>query len=129
MAEIELGNLYEFNKNAMSQYEPMDVIELNRKLTSVADNMIDAMDNCDRHYWMLLCHELRNYTLFNIIAASDMQDIISELRPTLTNRGLVLDITLQKDGAYEIWIRDIETEENFAYYLFPYDMGVIEVNS
>ena len=128
MGEITLGNLYEFNKNAMSQFKPMDAIEFNRKLISVADTMIDALD-CDRHYWMLLCHELRNYTLFNIISASDMQDIISELRPTLTNRGLTLDITLQDDGAYEIWIRDPETEENFAYYLFPYDMGVIEVNS
>ena len=65
MGEISLGNLYDFNKNAMSQVEPMDVIELSRKLISVADTMIDALD-CYRHYWMLLCHELRNYTLFKL---------------------------------------------------------------
>lgn len=129
MAEIELGNLYDFNKNAMSQYGPMDVIQFNRMLNSVADTMIDACDNCDRHYWMLLCHDRRDFTLFNIIAVSNMYDIINELKPTLENRGIVLDIELQDNGAYEIWIREPETNENFAYYLFPYDEGVIEVNN
>lgn len=129
MAEIELGNLYEFNKNAMSQYGPMDVIQFNRMLNSVADTMIDACDNCDRHYWMLLCHDRRDFTLFNINAVSNMYDIINELKPTLENRGIVLDIELQDNGAYEIWIREPETNENFAYYLFPYDEGVIEVNN
>ena len=129
MAEIELGNLYEFNKNAMSQYGPMDVIQFNRMLNSVADTMIDACDRCDRHYWMLLCHDRRDFTLFNIIAASNMYDIINELKPTLENRGIILDIELQDNGAYEIWIREPETDENFAYYLFPYDEGVIEVNN
>lgn len=129
MAEIELGNLYEFNKNAMSQYGPMDVIQFNRMLNSVADTMIDACDNCDQHYWMLLCHDRRDFTLFNIIAVSNMYDIINELKPTLENRGIILDIELQDNGAYEIWIREPETDENFAYYLFPYDEGVIEVNN
>ena len=129
MANIELGNLYEFNKTAMSEFDPMDVIIFNRKLNSIADTMLDACDYCDQHYWMLLCHDRRDFTLFNIISASDMHDIINELKPTLENRGLVLDIELQDTGAYEIWIRDTETEENFAYYLFPYDNGVIEVNN
>lgn len=128
MANIELGNLYEFNKNAMSQFEPMDAIKFNRMLNSVADTMIDACDNCDKHYWMLLCHDRRDFTLFNIIAASELNSIINEIKPTLINRGQILDIELQPDGAYEIWIRDFYTKENFAYYLFPYDNGVIEVN-
>ena len=128
MANIELGNLYEFNKNAMSQFEPMDAIKFNRMLNSVADTMIDACDNCDKHYWMLLCHDRRDFTLFNIIAASALNSIINEIKPTLINRGQILDIELQPDGAYEIWIRDFDTKENFAYYLFPYDNGVIEVN-
>jgi hypothetical protein len=128
MAELNLGNLYDFNKNAMSQIEPMDMIRLNLMLNSVADTMIDACEACDHHYWMLLCHERRDYTMFNIIEATELEYIIRELRPTLQNRGTILEIELQDTGAYEIWIRDIETQENFAYYLFPYDNGVIEVN-
>lgn len=129
MANIELGNLYEFNKNAMSQFEPLDTIQFNRLTETVSRVMLDSCEEEDLHYWMLLCHERRDFTLFNIVAASDVKYIVNELRPTLVNRGLVLDIELQDDhSAYEIWIRDPETKENFAYYLFPYDNGVIEVN-
>ena len=127
MANIELGNLYEFNKNAMSQFEPMDIIKFNRMVNSIADTMADAL-NLDRHYWMLLCHDRRDFTLFNIIAAKGISSIVNEIKPTLLNRGDILDIELQPNGAYEIWIRDTETKENYAYYLFAYDNGVIEVN-
>ena len=40
---------------------------------------------------------------------------------------LRLAIDLQKDGNYEIWIRDKKTKENFCYYLFDYSFGIIEV--
>ena len=129
MSEVNMGTLYDFNKNAMASFEPIDVIQFNRMLNSITDAMIDACENCDRHYWMLLCHDRRDFTLFNIIATSDLKDIIDELKPTLENRGIILDIEWQDTGAYEIWIRDTETQENFAYYLFPYDEGVIEVNN
>lgn len=129
MSEVNMGTLYDFNKNAMASFEPIDVIQFNRMLNSISDAMINASEYYDRHYWMLLCHDRRDFTLFNIIAISNIYDIINELRPTLENRGQILDIELQDTGAYEIWIRDTETQENFAYYLFPYDEGVIEVNN
>lgn len=128
MSTINLGTLYEFNKNAMSQFEPMDIIKFNRMLNSIADTMLDAVD-CDQHYWMLLCHDRRDFTLFNIIACEELSTLVNEIKPTLLNRGEILDIEWQTTGAYEIWIRDKETQENFAYYLFPYDNGVIEVNN
>ena len=113
----------------MSQFEPMDTIQFNRLTETVSRVMLDSCEEEDLHYWMLLCHDRRDFTLFNIISASNVEYIVNELRPTLVNRGLVLDIELQDDhSAYEIWIRDTETQENFAYYLFPYDNGVIEVN-
>lgn len=129
MAEIELGNLYEFNKNAMSQFEPMDIINFNRMVNSIANMMLDAVGR-DQHYWMLLCHDRRDFTLFNIIACEEFSTLVNEIKPTLLNRGAVLDIGWQTImSAYEIWIREPETNENFAYYLFPYDEGVIEVNN
>ena len=127
MANIELGNLYDFNKSAMSQFKPMDMIAFNKATLDIAQEMRKAAEENDRHYWMLLCHERRDYTLFNIIAAELANSIVNELRPTLSNRGTIIDIEKQEDGAYEIWVRDNE-KENFAYYLFPYDNGVIEVN-
>lgn len=129
MAELSLGNLYEFNKNAMSQFDPMDAILFHRKVNNIADVMVRASES-GQHYWMLLCHDRRDFTLFNIIAVSDgsLKPVVDEMLPTLQNRGQIIEIEQQPDGAYEIWIRDPESKENFAYYLFPYDAGVIEVN-
>lgn len=126
MAEINLGTLYDFNKEAMKNEKPLDPIIFNRKVQDIAQNMFNFLDNCGDQYWMLLCHERRDYTLFNIIAAVNAEPIVEELKPTLTNRGQILSIA--ERGAWEIWIRDIETEENFVYYLFQYDKGVIEIN-
>lgn len=134
MAEINLGTLYDFNKEAMKNEKPLDPIIFNRKVQDIAQNMFNFLDDCGDQYWMLLCHERRDYTLFNIIAAVNAEPIVEELKPTLTNRGQILSIAEQpyEDdelcGAWEIWIRDIETEENFVYYLFQYDKGVIEIN-
>ena len=127
MAEVNLGTLYDFNKEAMKKEKPLDAIQFNHLTKEIAEDMLNSLEN-DEHYWMLLCHEQRDYTLFNVIATSTSIEIENELRPTLHNRGLVLSIEKQKDGAWEIWIRDSYTEENFAYYLFQYDCGVVEIN-
>lgn len=128
MAEIDLGTLYDFNKEVMKNEKPLDPIQFNVKTNEVAQDIWEYMEDYGIQYWMLLCHERRDYTLFNILGAVDADPIIKELRPTLTNRGQILSIDKQPDKAWEIWIRDIETEENFAYYLFQYDTGVIEIN-
>ena len=128
MAELNLGTLYEFNKEVMKNEKPLDPIQFNALTKEIASDML-AKCYDDQHYWMLLCHERRDYTIFNIIACEDVKDIECEFRPTLQNRGIVLSIEKQPDECWEIWIRDIETEENFVYYLFSYDNGVIEVNN
>lgn len=128
MAEINLGNLYDFNKEAMKNEKPLDPVQFNLKTNEISDVMLHDAEDYDKHYWMLLCHERRDYTLFNVIAAEDNEFIVKEIRPTLLNRGQILAIDKQPDGAWEIWIRDSETEENFVYYLFQYNNGVIEIN-
>lgn len=127
MAELNLGTLYDFNKEAMKNEKPLDPIQFNALTKDIAMEMLAKCDD-DQHYWMLLCHERRDYTVFNIIACEDVKDIEMELRPTLLNRGSIVSIEKQSDGAWEIWIRD-DANENFVYYLFPYDNGIIEVNA
>lgn len=129
MAEINLGTLYDFNKEAMKNEKPLDPIQFNVKTKEVAQDMWEFIEDCGIQYWMLLCHERRDYTLFNILSAIDADSIIKELRPTLTNRGQILSIDKESETTWEIWIRDNETNENFAYYLFQYDTGVIEINN
>lgn len=113
--------LYDIAKQIVQLENPMDPIQFTRKINEVAKNIIQ------KKYWMLLCRERTDFTVFSIdTESSTIKKISKELIPTLRNRGQVLLIDEQPDGAFEIWIRDPETEENFAYYLFNYENGIIE---
>lgn len=124
MTELDLGTLYDFNKEAMKNEKPLDPIQFNLKVNEIAVELQER----ENQYWMLLCHERRDYTIFNIIACQNHKDIEFELKPTLLNRGNIISIDKQPDENWEIWIRD-ESNENFVYYLFPYDNGIIEINN
>ena len=113
-------SLYEYSKQVVANEVPMDPILFNKKMIEV------SMDMVEHTYMMLLCHDNRDYTIFHIKNA-DKKIAAKEISETLYNRGKILLVDKQKDGSWEIWIRDSLTDENFAYYLFPYDDGVVEV--
>ena len=113
-------SLYEYSKQVVANEVPMDPILFNQKMIEV------SMDMVEHTYMMLLCHDRRDYTIFHI-ANADKKVAAKEISETLYNRGKILLVDKQKDGSWEIWIRDSLTDENFAYYLFPYDDGVVEV--
>ena len=119
-------SLYELNKLNMAQIKPMDKIPFEDKCLEAAKDIV-----WNGNYWTLLCRELYDFTVFHFIPRLDANKrevgFAFELRDCLKNRGEVLDFTKQEDGAYEIWIRDPATKENYAYYLFKYDAGVIEI--
>ena len=113
-------SLYEYSKQVVANEVPMDPILFNKKMIEV------SMDMIEHTYMMLLCHDRRDYTIFHI-TNTDKKIAAKEISETLYNRGKILLVDKQKDGSWEIWIRDSLTDENFAYYLFPYDNGVVEV--
>lgn len=113
-------SLYEYSKQVVANEVPMDPILFNKKMIEVSTDMVEHT------YMMLLCHDRRDYTIFHI-ANTDKKIAANEISETLHNRGKILLVDKQKDGSWEIWIRDSLTDENFAYYLFPYDDGVVEV--
>lgn len=113
-------SLYEYSKQVVTNEVPMDPILFNKKMIEVSTDMVEHT------YMMLLCHDRRDYTIFHI-TNTDKKIAAKEISETLYNRGKILLVDKQKDGSWEIWIRDSLTDENFAYYLFPYDDGVVEV--
>lgn len=117
--EIQGANLYEVNKQ-LSANEKL----LTESRRQMRKNQIRLWfrDNVD-HYAMLLCHERRDYTVFNIqVSPADAADILYEC---LDNRGGIVSIDKTSDGvAWEIWVRI--DEEDYCYYLFNYDAAVIE---
>lgn len=123
-SKMTLGTLYDFNKQLMSQVKELRRINFKDSLNQIKD-FIKEKDN---KYFMLLCKERSDYTVFVLFKNedSDRQVFKKELSECLINRGQVLSIEKTKDKqAYEIWIKI--DEEAFVYYLFPYDLGVIEV--
>lgn len=125
--EASLGNLYDMNKIFIKDHEP-ELTEGN--LNSKKQIIIDFMKKCNNNYFMLLCNERKDYTVFR------WKDLNSGLAPTiltnilvdecLKNRGSIrgIDLTQEKD-AIEIWL--VIDDDAYVYYFFPYDAAVIEV--
>ena len=123
MGEIGLGNLYDMNKNAMSSMKPLSAYSLRKELEKVEKYFRENKD-----YFMLLCREQNDYTIFKFTekTVESVKEMAIILGECLTNRGGVLSIDKHDLGpALEIWLRI--DEENYVYYLFPYDEAVIEV--
>ena len=113
--------LYEMSKQAIAAEPLMDGILFNQKIAMLADEMVK------KEYWMLLCRERYDFTIFDIAENAKEKNIRKELMITLKNRGgvIFIDKAEDADNVWEIWVRDPETNENFAYYLFDYTNGVI----
>lgn len=127
-SEITLGNLYEINQQLMQHEPALKKEEIQQKLDKVYSWIITSTTQ----YYMLLCHDARDYTLFNLNKyhtpfhnkEPGAARAIVDLEECLTNRGEILAIELQEAGGWEIWIRN--ERGSFAYYLFAYDDAVLE---
>lgn len=117
MSEVSLGTVYDLNKNLMQNEKRLPENTLNKKLKEITNFFAKGK------YFMLLCHEKRDYTLFHLTTESKAKQASDELKICLKNRGEVLSIDEAPGNAYEIWI--LSEDGAFAYYLFPYDKGVI----
>lgn len=125
-SEITLGTAYDINKDLVQKYEKtLTDEELQQKKELIAQYILEVK----QFYFMLLCHEQRDYTLFNLNNESDYEKSLktaTELIECLNNRGQIKGIDKTKDNmAIEIWISN--ENESFAYYFFGYDEGVIEI--
>lgn len=116
---IDMTNLYEINKAAMEK-EPLMTEE---KIKAKQKELEKYFCNCDRTYFMLLNREKADYTVFRIGYLGD-EKAAEETIGCLTDRGKIIAIDKQDNGAYECWIKNITGV--FMYALFPCDTAVIE---
>ena len=129
MSELNLGTQYEFSKDMVKQLPNLTEGQLNSKKEIVKNFLRKGLNN----YYMLLCNEQKDYTVFRIANNEEKdrdeqkQEIVNILiDECLPNRGGIrgIDLTEQQD-AVEIWL--YIDEEAYVYYFFPYDEAVIEV--
>lgn len=128
-AEVAMGTLYEVNKQMMMNEPAMAKEVQEEKIKTLQEWFIKKFDE---QYFMLLCNDLRDYTLFNLDSHPSLCTSTSgkcfnaatDVIECMTNRGTLLSVELQEDGAWELWMRN--DEGSFAYYLFPYGNAVLE---
>lgn len=130
--ELQLSNFstYEANKMLIAQNgKPISKLKLNTTISDMAVRFRKWVWDNKCKYFMLLCKDRSDYTLFNIVDHNfDIQEIKEALKDCFVNRGDVYDIHYEKTtDAYEIWLKI--DDEFYAYYLFPYDLGVIEIGA
>lgn len=132
---IELGTLYDMNKNIVEKsVEALSEKEMQNKKNLI----IDFINQSNNEYFMLLCNENKDYTVFHRNKKTDNGEFLDLcegysgdrlekvlIDECLPNRGRTKSIEIAQDnGAVEIWI-SIEGE-SYCYYLFPYDTAIIE---
>ena len=123
-SNITLGTAYEINKNLVEKYEKeLTTKELQNKKTEI----INFIQETKGQYYMLLCNDKKDYTVFNMLNKNNIEKMTNILvDECLVNRGIIKGIDLTKDKcAIEIWL-SIENEA-FCYYFFKYDDAVIEI--
>lgn len=123
MAEISMGTVYDAVKSVVKTEKALTNTELKKCLKEIKQFFLTKNDK----YFMLLNRETYNFTLFNLGMKDEitMKRIMQDLKECLQNRGRVISID-EADEAYEIWIAVDDDDDVLAYYLFPYDIGVIE---
>ena len=134
MAEIDSGmNLYEFNKSTLVNAPSATSAEVELMRSRVKKYLANNA-NANRYY-MMLCRELTDYTLFHStdLLISECSEIMeADIQDCFNNRGMeVMMMDINDDNVVEIWVRVNHAEEEvpneiYLYHLFPYDMGVIE---
>lgn len=113
---FEMG-LYDMNKQIISQLQ--DLINWNT-IEEVLNKFDEKWHN---HYYMLYGKEISYFTVFSIkerIAfGREVIDVIKNIGPVKA-----IDPTEAQD-AIEVWV--MYDNEPTCLYLFPYDMGIVEV--
>lgn len=115
-------NLYDLNKNIMNQLSPMTKEELAEK-EEIFENLKIKFGN--KHY-MLLCRDYNYYTTFEKSSLNNEMLFEKTVSEIITEIGKIISIELtETEDAIELWIVPEGEEEAYAFYLFPYDAGVV----
>jgi len=123
MAEVEMGTLYELNKQVMAQLPPQDEATMNHNWTVIGD----WFGKNQKRWFMLMCKERSDFTMFHITDNQFTKGVI-ELQDVLKERGEILAIQYQHgDDAFEIWVREYETKDVYMFMFFEAEWMIVEV--
>ena len=114
-------NLYDLNKNIINQLNPLTPNEITMKMGLIEE----YYSKTNNTYHMLLCRDFNYYTIFAYDSMMSFPNFSGAVCTIITELGKVYSIEVNNDGVLEIWIKPIGEESPYAFYLFPYDTGVV----
>ena len=124
MAEIKSGvTLYDLNKDLLQKEKALSKAKIMQKRPEI----ISFFKEISNNYYMLLCNDLKDYTVFKTDDKREDTYTIAadELILCMQNRGNILSIERTQDNiALEIWMRI--NDEIYVYYAFGYDTAIID---
>lgn len=123
-SKVSIGTLYDLNKAVVVK----EISLTGEKLEEKKSLIIDFLKSTKNTYYMLLCNERKDYTVFRLENQEQSLKKLADclIDECLLNRGLIKGIDITKlNDAIEIWL-SIE-EEAFVFYFFPYDAAIIEI--
>lgn len=124
MADIECGTVYDLARAQLQDAAPLDEYEIRNLFSNIAAWF--SVDITDQYY-MLLCRELADYTVFNFLSMNYDKGK-SELLEVIQSRGSVIRVDYNHEQKYfEIWVRYNKDHEPHMYAFFPCNDFVIEV--
>lgn len=113
---FEMG-LYDMNKQIISQLPDLTDWDRVEKLFNEFHNI------WNNTYYMMYGKEISYFTVFKVVESYLFGSTVMDCIPSI---GTVkaIDLTEAKD-AVEIWV--MQDDEATCLYLFPYDMGLVQV--
>lgn len=121
---LEVGSLYELNQKILNDkkyFQTMSHLELAAIQTKLEEWFLK------KTYVMLLCNDIHYFTIFKLSSSPTAPaTAANQCIGCLEDQEMdIVSIELQKDDAWEIWLRPKESEP-IVFYLFDYSKGVIK---
>ena len=112
-ANVVMGDLYSVNKQLMKNEPLMTKQEIEDAIGEVSGWIKEVVRTNDR-YFMLLCHERRDYTLFNLCRIGGMTYVDTanlDIKPIVQNGRTLVPVRFisEKMGAGVGWIDATQT--------------------
>lgn len=98
------------------------------EVQKTAQLFFDWIDSNESNYYMLLCNELRYYTVFhNNNEFINKEQFWSELIDIANSAGQIKVLEVDSNGVFSIWLNWNLDNKSHLFYLFPYEKGVVEL--
>ena len=123
--KVTAGSLYEMNQQLFKKIKAPSKESIDIELANIGAWF---SSNFKTKYYMLLCKERSDYTMFHL-ENFNYSKAVQELREVLEERGEIMGFDfIHGENAYQCWVRERDEDRNvYMFMLFDADWMVVEI--